>query len=299
MALLACAWVPGAAAAQDDLPAITQMTPEQAEEVAIADRERLAREQLQQAKLRFERGEFQSAVQLFEGILSPVRLRTADDLHDGFLHWAFTLILMGDKVTALERLDIALQLKPAYAPSPVTTRPDLLTFYEEKQSLFLAAGGVQRLPTELFPELAGSGVVRTRREPPIPLFGIRLRQLGQPSVGNALMGVEVGSAILNGAGWILWASVFQNLGPSGDTWRQVFFVSNPITVGVFWTAITVELIVTAVMNRRASLRVGELRPFEGHPGGERLRRQARDRHARRRSSLSVGVGPGGFVLRGW
>ena len=300
-----CAWPGGAEAQVDELPDIVEMTAEQAEEAARVERERLAMEQLQTAKLAFERGEFERADKLFRDILGvndiPVALSNADDLHDGFLHHAFTLVLNGNTTMAFDQLEIALQLKPGYAPSPVTTRPDLLEFYERRQRLFLGAGGTQKLPSELFPELAtDSRVVRTRRELPLPLFGVRLRQLGRPTAGNALLGIEIGSATLNAAGWILWGAVFQNLGPSGDSWRQVFFVTNPISFGVFWTTIAVELIVTAVLNRRAAAaRVGELAPFEGRWNARQLRREARDRHARRRAGLRMGFGAGGVVVTAW
>lgn len=228
-------------------------------------------------------------------------LRAVDDLHDGFLHYAFTLFLMEDKVTALRKLRTALELKPEFQPSPVTTRPDLLAFYEEQRQLFLASGGRQKLPSELFPELAqGAAVVRVRREPPIPLFGIRLRQLDRPALGNALMGLEITGALLNAAGWISWRAVYDDLRPSGDSVREVFTISNPVTFGLFWGAIAAELIVTAALNRRAAaVRVGSLQPFDGSPRGLALRAQSRDRSARRRARPGLTVGPGGLILQTW
>lgn len=293
---------PAGDAVAQELPPITEMTPQQATEAARADKERLAREQLQQAKLGFDRGEFDKAIELFKGILdSPVALRGADDLHDGFLHYAFTLVLMENKVPALEKLRTALELKPEFAPSPVTTRPDLLAFYQEQQALFIASGGIQKLPSELFPELAqGNAVVRVRRELPIPVFGVRLRQLGRPAVGNTLMGFEVGTALLNVAGWIAWGAVFEDLRPSGDRVRDVFRISNPVTFGLFWGTIAAELIVTAVMNQGArSARTGAIRPFEGQPGADSLRAQALDPSARRRAGPRLMLGPGGVVLTTW
>jgi len=295
------AWLGSEAKAQE-LPSITEMSPQQAADAARADRERLAREQLQQAKLSFDRGEFDKAVELFKGILdSPVALRGADELHDAFLHYGFTLVLMENKVPALEKIRTALELKPEFSPSPVTTRPDLLAFYQEQQRLFVASGEIQKLPSELFPELAqGSAVVRVRREPPIPVFGVRLRQLERPGLGNTFMGFEVGAAVLNAAGWIAWAAVFEDLRPSGDSVRDVFRISNPITFGVFWGTLAAELIVTAIMNQRArAARVGTLAPFEGQPGAIDLRAQALDPRARRRAAPRLMVGPGGIVFTTW
>jgi len=275
------------------------MTPEQAAAAAAAERERLAREQLQQAKLSFQRGEFDTAVRLFETILgTPVALRSPDELHDGFLHYAFTLYLQGkDLLGAQDKLAVALELKPTFAPSPVTTRPDLLEFYTTQQQLFLAQGGVQRLPSEIFPELrTGSRVIRV---PPIPLLGIRLRQLDRPALGNALMTLELTGFALNVAGFVTWRAVYNDLRPTGDAWRTAFKISNPISFTIFWGAVAAELIITAVLNRRAKLGiVAEHRPFELHPRGDALRREARDRHARKRAGLRLDPGAG-FVLSGW
>ncbi len=274
------------------------MTAEEAAEARQAARERDARDQLQNARLSFQRGNFERAVQLFEGILGrPVALRTADDLHDAFLHYAFTLFLMGDKVTAGEVLGTALKLKPEYVPSPVTTRPDLKSFYDEQRLIFLAEGGRAVLPGELFPELAGRRFIKTRRELPVPLFGIRLRQLGRPELGDALLSLEMTGLGLNAAGWILFGAMWTNYRPSADKWRTVFFVSNPITFGMLWGTVAVELIVTAVLNRRATF--GEEAAFRGQPDAPALRRQAASLDARRRAGLRVRSGPGGLVLEIW
>jgi|GEM_PF-2536726 len=278
------------------------MTREEAEQAVRDQRERLAREQLQQAKLGFERGEFERAITLFDDALSsPVKIRSADDLHDGFLHYAFTLVLQGNKLKALEKLQTAFELKPQYSPSPVTTRPDLLEFYEEQRALFLASGGIQRLPTELFPELAqGSGVVRVRRELPIPLFGIRLRQLGRPSLANALMGLEVTGLSANLAGWIVYAAQLSDFSLGGQRAATAFKVLIPAGFGIWWGAVSAELIISAVLNRhsKAALTAGRL-PFSGLPEERRLRLQARDRHARRRGPAIVRGSAGGIVITSW
>lgn len=289
------------ASAQQPLPDVEEMTPEQAAAAAAAERERLAREQLQQAKLSFQRGEFGTAATLFEGALDkrPIALRSADELHDGFLHYAFTLFLQGQNLLlAQEKLNVALQLKPQYAPSPVTTRPDLLEFYETQQQLFLAQGGIMRLPTELFPEL-DPGARKVRREAPIPIWGIRLRQLGRPALGDALMTMEITGAAINLAGWAAFFAVYNDLRPTGDAWRTAFKISNPISFGMFWGAFATEIVLTIVFNRRAKLGIlADARPFRFHPQGDALRREARDRHARRRAGLRLDPGAG-FVLRAW
>lgn len=294
---LALLLLPLSAGAADEMQAVP-LTAEEAAQLRADARERDARDQLQNAKLAFQRGDFDRAVQLFEGILgTPVALRTADDLHDAFLHYAFTLFLMGDKVTAGEILTTALKLKPEFAPSPVTTRPDLRSFYGEQRTIFLAEGGTAVLPGELFPELAGSRFVKTRRELPVPLFGIRLRQLGRPAVGNALLTLEMTGLTLNAAGWILWGAMWTNYRPSADKWRTVFFVSNPVTFGLFWGAVAVELITTAVLNRRAKL--GEPEAFMYRPDAPTLQKESRSLDARRKARPRLRPGPTGLVLETW
>lgn len=293
----ALSMLPAAALCADRAEGVP-MTAEEAAEARLDTRERDARDQLQNAKLSFQRGDFERAVQLFDGIIgTPVALRTTDELHDGFLHYAFTLFLMGDKVTAGGVLRTALKLKPEFVPSPVTTRPDLKTFYDEQRRIFLAEGGTAVLPGELFPELAGSRFVKTRRELPLPLLGVRLRQLGRPALANALLTVELTSGVLNAAGWILWGTVFTNLRPTGEKLRTVFTVSNPITFGIFWGAIAVELVATAVLDR--STIQGEDVAFSGLPDADALRRESASLDARRRARLRVRPGANGLVLEVW
>ena len=289
--------LPAIAGAQD-VPEPVPLTAEEAAALRQDARERDARDQLQSAKLAFQRGEFDRAVQLFQGILgTPVALRTADDLHDAFLHYAFTLFLMSDKVTAGEVLGTALSLKPEFVPSPVTTRPDLREFHGEQGRIFLAGGGTAVLPGELFPELAGSRFVKTRRELPVPLLGIRLRQLGRPAVGNALLTLEMTGLTLNAAGWILFAAVWTNYRPSADKWRTVFFVANPISFGLFWGAVAAELIVTAVIDRRS--RAGTETAFQHLPDAAALRREAAWLDARRSARPRIRAGGAGLLVEVW
>ncbi len=274
------------------------MTAEEAAEARQEARERNARDQLQDAKLAFQRGDFERAVQLFEGILgSPVALRTADDLQDAFLHYAFTLFLMGDKVTAGEVLGTALKLKPEFVPSPVTTRPDLRTFYDEQRQIFLAEGGTAVLPGELFPELAGSRFVKTRRELPVPLFGIRLRQLGRPVLGDVLMTLEITGAALNIGSWVLYGAQYNDLRQSAKDAPTVVWISNWVGIGFLWGGLVAELIITATLNQRAKL--GEDVAFRGQPDAAALRQEAASLDARRRARVRVRPGPGGLVLQVW
>ena len=56
--------------------------------------EATALETLRLARLRFERGEYEKSVEAFSSILSsPVALKTRRELHEGFLYFAFTLLL--------------------------------------------------------------------------------------------------------------------------------------------------------------------------------------------------------------
>ena len=109
--------------------------------------------------------------------------------------------------------------------------------------------------------------------------------------------MEITTGTLNAAGWILWGSMFVNLRPSGEKWRTVFFVSNPVTFGLFWGVVAVELIATAVLNRRAL--AGEEIAFGGLPDAAALRQEAAFLDARRRARLRVRSGVGGVVLEVW
>lgn len=294
---LALLLLPSVAGAVDGREAVP-LSAEEAAELRQEARERDARDQLQDAKIAFQRGDWDRAIQLFEGIVgTPVALRRADDLHDAFLHYAFTLFLMGDKVTAGEILTTALKLKPEFVPSPVTTRPDLRAFYDEQRSLFLAEGGTAVLPGELFPELAGSRFIKTRRELPMPLFGIRLRQLGRPALGNAFLTLEITGITLNAASWILYGAQYNDLRQSAKDAPTVVWVTNWIGFGLIWGTVAVELITTGVLNRRA--RLGEDVAFFGHPDALLLRREAIDLSHRKRARPRLRPGGNGLTLTLW
>ena len=153
----------------------------------------------------YERGEFGEALTRFATVLEnrPPRVRSSDDLHDGFLHYAFTLFLAADAELAADKLETALRIDPTYSPSPVTTRPDLRAFYLEQQAAWIAKNGSTPEPLDrVFPSLQENpgGLRRLSRQPIFfPAFGIGLSQLGHRGVGGAWPRWRSAS------GWRTWA----------------------------------------------------------------------------------------------
>jgi len=212
-----------------------------------------AREILRLARLRFERGEYAQAVESFSSILkTPVRLFSRRDLHEGFLYYAFTLFLQGATEHATEALEIALRLDPEFAPSPVTTRPDLLAFYEGQHSSFAASqGGVAEAPEAIFPELAEKpgAAPLLQRQRFVPLLGIGLRQLGHPRLGYGLLGTELSAFGVNIASLIFRASFIEDRTPKGLTNTLIAREMNYASFGIFWGAMLADFIVSMVLRR--------------------------------------------------
>ena len=215
--------------------------------------EATALETLRLARLRFERGEYEKSVEAFSSILSsPVALKTRRELHEGFLYFAFTLLLQDKTELAIEKLEIALRLDPEFAPSPVTTRPDLLAFYEARQRAFVAVqGGVAEAPEAVFPELAGDpgSTVVLRRQRFVPVLGIGLRQLGHSHLGNALLGTEVTAFSINIASLIVRAAYISDRTPKGMTATSISREVNYTTFGIFWGALLADFILSMSLRR--------------------------------------------------
>jgi len=235
-----------------------------------------ATERLRSARLHYDRGEFDSAATDFATLLdSPVRLKNRDELHEGFLYYAFTLFLQGQATQdlATEKLKYALQLDPDFSPSPVTTRPDLLKFYTEQRTAYIAENGSISVPPEiLFPELqsstASTRVLRRRRF--VPVFGMGLRFLGHPRAGDFLLTTELAAASLNIGSIILRLAVIDDLTPAGYTATLVGRHTNYASFGVFWVAFAVDLIVSLALQRRYN-RNPQLRPSSTQSIARRLR----------------------------
>lgn len=238
-------------------PALAQEQAPAEQEEASSEQEdgpdEAAREMLQLGRLHFERGEFGRAVETFAGILgTPVKLRNRRDLHEAFLYYSFTLFLQGEAEVGREKLRFALRLDPEFAPSPVMTRPDLLSFYRQEQELFLEEHGSTAEPPEtIFPELAetpGTGVV-IRKRTFFPMFGIGLRQLGHPRLGNSLLVTEVSSASLNIASLIVRASFIGDRTPAGMQTTVVSRGLNYVSFGLFWGAILTDFVISMALRR--------------------------------------------------
>jgi tetratricopeptide (TPR) repeat protein len=250
-----------------------------------------ARELLRLARLRFERGEYTQAVDSFSRILgTPVRLLNRRDLHEGFLYYAFTLLLMGDEESASDALLTALRLDPDFAPSPVTTRPDIYAFYERRQAEFnQSQGGVAEATEAIFPELAdkpGASVV-LQRQRFVPLLGIGLRQLGHARIGNILLGTEIGAFSLNIASLILRAAYIEDRTPAGMIQTAISREMTYVSFGVFWGAMLADFVVSMALRRYYVL----------HPEKRRTRGSQADRVPPRRPQLRAG--PTSLTLSFW
>ena len=262
-----------------------------AEESEVDSAEASARETLQLARLHFKRGEFARAVEAFASILAtPVKLRTRRDLHEAFLYYAFTLFLQGEEEIAREKLRYGLRLDPEFAPSPVTTRPDLLAFYQAEQESFLGSNGtIAELPETIFPELQkepGTGpVVRQQRF--VPFLGIGLRQLGHPRLGNGLLVTESLSLGTNVAALILRAAYISDRTPKGMNATEISRAMTYVSFGVFWGALVTDFVTSLVLQRHYRL----------HP--EKRRTVAATAPARRREAPRIQVAPSALTLTFW
>lgn len=202
--------------------------------------ERRARDEAAEALFAFDEGDYTRAAGLYEQLLTgPQRLRERQDLHDAFLHWAFSHFLLSDLDRARELLEMALQLDPEYQPSPVLTRPDLFQFYTAEREAWVGTHGtVPKNLDRLFPELAPAGLP-VEKPPPefFPAFGIGLAYHGQPEVGRAMRVAEFTVVAINLASVFFRLAMIRDLSPDGQAatrvWRQVTYVSAPISWSLF------------------------------------------------------------------
>lgn len=227
------------------------------------DAEATARQRLREARVLYERGEFGEALTRFATVLEvrPPRVRSGDDLHEGFLHYAFTLFLADDPELAAEKLETALRIDPTYAPSPVTTRPDLRAFYLEQQEAWIAKNGSSPNPLdEIFPSLQERpGALRRQRAPFLPAFGIGLRQLGHYEVGWGLFALQLGSLLGNIPTWSIKFGLQARLTPEAGIARDIMSYASLVTSVVFWTSLAVDFVASLSLRRRYKLHP-ELRP---------------------------------------
>ncbi|MBJ94463.1 MAG: hypothetical protein CMP23_08275 [Rickettsiales bacterium] len=265
----------------------------QAERTGLTANEPNAEELLQEARSHYERGEFAAAEEDFAAILdSPVQLRTRQDLHEGFLYYAFTLLLRGDPHASLaaEKLRYALRLDPDYLPSPVTTRPDILDFYNRQRDAYIAANGpVSEPPGIVFPELQDS-VSSTRvlrRRWFVPAFGIGLRFLGHPKAANLLMSTEIAALSINLASIIMRAALIEDLSPAGYSATEFGRYGTYISFAVFWAALITDIVVSLSL-RRSYERNPERRPSKRGEPAERVTK-----------GPQIRPGPTGLVIQFW
>jgi tetratricopeptide (TPR) repeat protein len=220
-----------------------------------SDVEAAARQRLREARVLYERGEFGEALTRFATVLEnrPPRVRTPDDLHEGFLHYAFTLYLAGDEDLAADKLQTALRIDPTYTPSPVTTRPDLRAFYLEQQEAWIGEHGSTPEPLDrVFPSLQENpgGLRRLSRQPVFfPAFGIGLSQLGHREVGGGLAALEIGFGLANLGAIVAKAGLLQVATPEAAQAKVVLGWSTLPTMIVFWTTLAVDFVASVSLRQ--------------------------------------------------
>lgn len=233
-------------------PAFAQadLSDEAADAAEIAAR---ARDTLRLARAHFDNGDLDEAVAAFASILDrPVKLRTRDELHLGFLYYSFTLMLQGEEELAREKVLVAIQLRPGYQPSPATTRPDLLEFYDEHSDAYDngPSNGEEALLDQVFPELRSrSGEIRRVSSLFVPFFGLGLRKLGHTDAGNFVLGTEIVSLATNITAIIMRGAFFNDRSPHGWNVTYVSRNMNYISFGVFWGAMLVDFVVSLSLRR--------------------------------------------------
>lgn len=230
-----------------------------------ADAEAAARQRLREARVLYERGEFGEALTRFATVLEsrPPRVTSPDDLHEGFLHYAFTLFLASDEALASEKLEVALRIDPTYAPSPVTTRPDLRAFYLAQQEAWIGEHGTTPEPLDrIFPSLQENpgGLRRLSRQPVFfPAFGIGMSQLGHREVGGGLAALEIGFGVANLTALVSKAALLNVATPEAVQAKEVLGWSTLPTTIVFWSALAVDFIASVAL-RSLYKRYPERRP---------------------------------------
>ena len=251
-------------------------------------------EVLQEARSHYERGDFDQAAADFSSVLdSPVKLRSRQDLHEGFLYYAFTLLLQGEphSAGASGKLYYALRLDPDHLPSPVTTRPDILEFYNRQRDAYIAANGpVSEPPEILFPELQNSGTSTRvlRRRWFVPALGIGLRFLGHPKAANFMMGTEIAALGLNLSSVLLRVALIEDLSPAGFAATEIGRYTNYISFSVFWIALIADVVISLALRR----------VYERHPERRPSSRQSALKRKRpRRPQLALS--PRGLALEFW
>lgn len=223
---------------------------DEAEEEAV---EQDGARRLREARLLYERGEFDLALVEYSIVLEarPPKVRSADLLHEGFLYYAFTLFLRQEQGPAEEKLGVALRIDPDFSPSPVTTRPDVLAFYQEQQRRYVQEHGRDPIPLEtVIPSLqANPGALKgTQRPAPfIPTLGIGLRQLGHREVGDGLATLELTFGLANLAALITKAALQEQATPTILLVKEVMGYSTVPTMLVFWSAIAVDFVASLAL----------------------------------------------------
>ncbi len=237
---------------------------------------REAAEQLQEAILAYQRGDLGAADDGFDAVLDfPVQIRDREELHEGFLHWAYTLFLQNSVNQASEKLSIALRLQPEHQPSPVVLRPDLYAFYQEARAAFLTERAAQpageRLEplTTIFPELQVKAGAMGPGGFILPVLGVGLERLGHRAEGRILGVVEGAALAVNGTAFFMRLAAFNELTPAGDLVHDLSVGMNVVSFFVFWPVVIADIVATLSLQKRYTDRP-ELRPrLSGATGRKR------------------------------
>ncbi len=265
--------------------------PASAEEPALSEEQ--AEDIIIEAVLAYERGELGAAADGFNEVLSfPVKIGDRKRLHEGFLHWAYTLFLQDSKKQAEEKLTYALRLNPDYETSPVILRPDLYAFYQEGRAAYLASRGgrdpgAREAVDAIFPELQTRAGAMGPGGFILPIGGVGLERLGHVDEARFLRVVEISSLVVNLSSVGIRLAVFSELTPEGDLWHDISVGMNVVSFFVFWPAFIADIVATLSLQAKYT-KHPELRPRPTAGAGRIRARPPR-----------VGVGAKGLTLSFW
>lgn len=242
---------------------------------------------LLQAKLAYQRGDFVKALLGFASLLTrPVKLTERQSLHEAYVYYGFTQLLMDDRAGAREQLEMAVRIDRDYRPSPVTTRPDLVMFYGQVRDEWLVSHpGDPEILEEIFPELKTQAGLFQRRVPFVPVAGRGLAMLGHKRAGDALLAVEVGTGALDVAAILTIVALLDNRSRAATTAAEVAQGVTYFAMPTFYTALAVDIISSVAL-----FTVYQRNPG-ARPHGTPVRAAALPSPAR------VQVGPGELQIR--
>jgi tetratricopeptide (TPR) repeat protein len=155
---------------------------------------------LQRAKLYYNNGEYESAINELETALQYLKQLEATDQVEAYKYFAFSYVALGDKEKAKSLFKTALRLNPSLSLDPATVSPKIIKVFEEaKAEMELEPAPIEPEPVEpeVFP-----------KEHRVSRTSALMRSCLVPGLGQIYKGHSgKGKKILIAAGITLGASV--------------------------------------------------------------------------------------------